>query len=54
MRGTRAKKIKKLLEEKNFDLLIAVRNRCGEKTKTMTEKGIYRNAKHIWTEKGVF
>ena len=48
MRQTRARCIKKLVESKDPVLLMAIRNKYGEKTKEMTPAKVYKIAKEMW------
>ena len=52
MRKKRAKWIRKQLYENNPNLLIALRNKLGDKTKGKNLTQFYRNAKKLWYECG--
>ena len=48
MSQKRVKWIRNLIRNKDSNLLITVRNYCGEKTETMNSKEIYREARKLW------
>jgi hypothetical protein len=45
-----AKKLRKLIRSYNPDVLLAIRNDVGDKTTTMEEPTMYRNAKRLYRE----
>ena len=50
MRGKKAKQIRRLLEAKEPILLMAIRQRYGEKTKDMSYRQTYKAAKKLYKE----
>lgn len=50
MNKSRASCLKKLINEQNMDLLIAIRNRYGIKTARMNRRQIEKAAKSLWNE----
>ena len=48
MRKTRIKFLRKLVKDKDVNMLLSVRNYAGERTKDMGEENIFELAKRLW------
>ena len=51
MRKTRVKMIWNLVKKSDPNLLISIRNKCGNKTEEMDEYKMFEVAKELWSRK---